>query len=114
MCRIERTKGHNWLDPPRPSRGHTLWAFGRNALPMNYATTIHLLGPTDSASTVLGRDLKSKVAARHWASVPRIRDVWAGDVVVVDLTRPHGAIDPRHLQPLLGCATLCLLPGNAP
>jgi len=81
---------------------------------MNHATTLHLLGPTDSACAILSRAFKSNVEARHWTTVPRAQDVWAGDVVVVDLTNPHAAIDPRQLHPLLGCATLCLLPGNAP
>jgi hypothetical protein len=54
------------------------------------------------------------VDARHWAAAPPAQEVRPGDVVVIDLTNPHAAIEPRRVQPLLGCVTLCLLPGNAP
>jgi hypothetical protein len=81
---------------------------------MNTTTTVHLLGSNYSACAILSRALKFNAGARHWASVPRTKDVWPGDVVVVDLTNPHSAIDPGRLQALIGCATLCLLPGNAP
>jgi len=79
-----------------------------------HSATVHLLGSVDSACATLCRDLKSKVDARHWAAAPPAREVRPGDVVVVDLTNPNAAVEPRRVQPLLGCATLCLLPGNAP
>ena len=47
-------------------------------------------------------------------TAPRAQEVRPWDVIVVDLTNPHAAVDPRRLQPLLGCARLCLVPGNAP
>ena len=60
------------------------------------------------------RALTSKVNARHWAAAPPAQAVRPWDVIVVDLTNPHAAVEPRRVRPLLGCATLCLLPGNAP
>lgn len=79
-----------------------------------HPATLHLLGPVDSTCATMCRDLESKVDARHWACVPPARDVGAGDIVVVDLTNPRATIEPCRLQPLVGCATLCLVPGNAP
>src|SRR4026209_2976234 len=79
-----------------------------------HEATVHLLGPTDSASATMCRTLESKVTTRHWMTAPRAQEVRPWDVIVVDLTNPHAAVDPRRLQPLLGCARLCLVPGNAP
>jgi hypothetical protein len=79
-----------------------------------HSATVHLLGPVDSACATMCRALTSKVNARHWAAAPPAHEVRPWDVVVVDLTNPRAAIEPRRLQPLVGCATLCLLPGNAP
>lgn len=81
---------------------------------MNQSTTVHLLGPTGSTCATLCRALKPDVSARQWAGAPRPHEVRPGDVVVVDLTNSLATIEPRGLQPLVGCATLCLLPGNAP
>lgn len=79
-----------------------------------HSATVHLLGSDVSAYATLCRALKAKVDARHWTAAPSAQEVWPGDVVVVDLTNPHTAVEPRRVQSLVGCATLCLLPGNAP
>jgi len=80
---------------------------------MYHLATVHLLGVSGSAAT-LSRALKPKVEARVWASAPPAHEVRPGDVVVVDLTDRHASVEPRRLQPLLGRATVCLLPGDTP
>jgi hypothetical protein len=40
--------------------------------------------------------------------------VRAGDIVIIDLTDPHQSLEPLRVHHLLGRATLCLLPGEAP
>jgi len=102
-----RAKSHNARDPGFRGRGYTL----RRRM---HSATVHLLGPVDSACATMCRALPSKVDARHWAAPPPAQEVRPGDVVVVDLTNPHAAIEPRRLQPLIGCTTLCLVPGSAP
>ena len=108
MCRIEREQ--------KVIIGGTLRRDARGTLydRRMHPATVHLLGPAGSASATMCRTLESNVAARHWVTAPCAQEVRPWDVVVVDLTNPHAAIDPRRLQPLLGAATLCLVPGNAP
>src|SRR5688572_7996162 len=75
--------------------------------------TLHFVSPIGSPCTTLYRALKPQVDARQWACVPPSRHVRPGDVVIVDLSDSHPAVDPRRLQPLLARATLCLIPGAA-
>jgi hypothetical protein len=81
---------------------------------MHHFATVHVLATAGSAAVALCRALKSKVDARHWAAAPPVHEVRPGDLVVVDLSDPHPPVEPRALQPLLGRAALCLIPGNAP
>lgn len=63
---------------------------------------------------MLCRALRPTVHVRQWAAVPRVQEVNAGDVVVVDLTSSHPPAEARSLHTFLGRATLCLIPGEAP
>ncbi len=81
---------------------------------MHHIATVHVLGPTGGSAAALCRGLKPKVDARLWTAVPPAHQVRPGDLVVVDLTDRHPFLEPRGLQPLLGRATLCLIPGDTP
>src|SRR5437667_4215101 len=100
--------------PRRHARGTLYGPSPRHASPMHLIATVHVLGPTDSAGATLCRALKPNVDARLWTAAPPLHEVRPGDLIVVDLSDRSPGVEPRRLAPLIGRATLCLVPGNAP